>query len=214
MDSVSAKLEELGIKAQQLDPVTGKFYDNSTTIKGIAMDALKNGWNDNQLMQHLGDNAQILFTGGGTIGSSVEKIKQQALLYGVNIDNNYLKSIQYSLLDPTDARDTTYYLNEMKNQAMDLYKPFADSIKSGRSLYEVTNNYRNQMATLLEVDPANISWSDLMGKVVDNQTGNARTFADFTKQLKQDPLWQYTKNAKETYSNMALDLMRQFGFVG
>lgn len=214
IDNVSAKLETLGVRAQQIDPATGKFYDNSTTIKGIAMDSLKNGWNDNQLMQHLGDNAQLLFTGGGTIGSSIDNIKRQALLYGVNIDDNYLKTIQYSLLDPTDARDTQYYLNEMKNQAIDLYKPFADSIKSGRSLYEVTNNYRQQMATLLEVDPSNISWNDLMSKVVDGTTGNARTFADFNKQLKQDPLWQYTKNAKETYSNMALDLMKQFGFVG
>jgi hypothetical protein len=53
-----------------------------------------------------------------------------------------------------------------------------------------------------------------MGKVVDNTTGNARTFADFTKQLKSDPLWQYTRNAKETYSNTALDIAKMFGFMG
>jgi hypothetical protein len=39
-------------------------------------------------------------------------------------------------------------------------------------------------------------------------------FADFNKALKQDPIWQYTKNAKETYSNMALDLGSTFGYVG
>lgn len=214
IDSISAKLETLGIRAQQVDPVTGKFYDNQDTIKGIAMDAIKNGWNDNQLLQHLADNSQVLFTGGGTIGSAVDNIKKQALMYGIKIDDNYLRTIQQSLLDPTDSRDQVYYMNEMKNQAIDLYKPFADSIKAGRSLYEVTNSYRNQMSQLLEVDPSNISWQDLMGKVVDKTTGNARTFADFTKQVKQDPLWQYTKNAKETYSNMALDLMKQFGFMG
>jgi len=53
-----------------------------------------------------------------------------------------------------------------------------------------------------------------MGKVIDKDTGNARTFADFNKQLKQDPMWQYTRNAKETYSNMALDIARMFGFAG
>jgi hypothetical protein len=70
------------------------------------------------------------------------------------------------------------------------------------------------MANLLEVDSTAISWNDLMGKVVDNSTGNARTFADFTKQLKSDPLWQYTRNAKETYSNTALDIAKMFGFMG
>jgi hypothetical protein len=212
--NVAASLEKLGIRAQQVDPVTGKVIDNNVTIQGIAMEAVKNGWTDVQMLQHLGDNAQLLFTGGGTIGSSVDNIKKQALNYGINIDSNYLNTIQRSLLDPTDGRDTQYYLNEMKAQAMDLYKPFASSIKEGRSLYEVTNSYRNQMATLLEVDSTNLTWKDLMAKVVDPTTGNARTFADFNKQVKQDPLWQYTKNAKETYSNTALDLMKQFGFMG
>jgi hypothetical protein len=27
-------------------------------------------------------------------------------------------------------------------------------------------------------------------------------------------LWQYTRNAKETYSNTALDIAKMFGFVG
>ena len=212
--NVAASLEKLGIRAQQIDPVTGKVVDNAKTIQGIAMEAVKNGWTEIQTLQHLGDNAQLLFTGGGTIGSSVDNIKRQALNYGIAIDNNYLDTIQRSLLDPTDGRDQQYYLNEMKAQAMDLYKPFASSLKEGRSLYEVTNSYRNQMATLLEVDSTNVTWKDLMAKVVDPTTGNARTFADFNKQVKQDPLWQYTKNAKETYSNTALDLMKQFGFMG
>lgn len=214
IDSVQSKLETLGIQATQVDPVTGKFYDNSKVIEGIAMNAIKNGWNDSQLMQHLGDTAQLHFTGGGSIGSSVDTIKKQALMYGVSIDNNYLNTIQHSLLDPTDGRDSQYYMNEMKNQAMDLYKPFAQSIKDGRSLYEVTNSYRSQMANLLEVDSTNVSWKDLMNKVIDPKTGNARMFSEFTKEVKADPLWQYTKNAKDTYSNMALDLMKQFGFMG
>jgi hypothetical protein len=212
--NVAAKLENLGIRTQQVDPVTGKVYDNTQTIQGIAMSKLQNGWTDVQLTQHLGDNAQLLFTGGGTIGSSVSQIRNAALSYGINLDKNYLNTIQTSLLDATDGRDTTYYLNEMRNQAMDLYKPFAESIKSGRTLYEITNNYRTKMADLLEVDPENLSWKDMMNKVIDPTTGNARMLSDFTKQVKQDPLWQYTKNAKETYSNMAVDLMKQFGFIG
>jgi hypothetical protein len=212
--NVAATLEALGVRAQQVDPVTGKVYDNTQTIQGIAMSAIQNGWTATQLTQHIGDNAQLLFTGGGAIGSSVSKIRDAARDYGINLDKNYLNTIQTSLLDATDGRDTQYYLNEMRNQAMDLYKPFAESIKQGRTLYEITNNYRTKMSGLLEVDPENISWKDMMNKVIDPTTGNARMESDFIKQVKQDPLWQYTKNAKETYSNMAVDLMKQFGFLG
>jgi hypothetical protein len=213
-DTISSKLESLGIQATQVDPITGKFYDNSKVIQGIASMAMMNGWDDNQLNQHLAETAQLHFTGGGTIGTTIDNIKLNAMKYGVSVDDNYLKQIQFSLLDPSDGRDSQYYINEMKNQAIDMYKPFSDQIKNGRTLYEVTNNYRTKMGTLLETDASNISWKDLMGKVIDPTTGTARMESDFIKQVKQDPLWQYTKNAKETYSNMALDLMKQFGFVG
>jgi hypothetical protein len=213
-DSVSRQLESLGIKTTQIDPVTGNFVDNTKVIQGLASLKLLNGWSDAQFTQHLAENAQVHFSSGGVIGSSLDTIKRQALAYGISIDKNYEKQIQFSLLDPTDGRDAQYYMNEMKNQAMDTYKPFAESIKQGRSMYEITSNYRTKMANLLETDSTNVTWQDLMGKVIDPKTGTARMESEFIKQVKKDPLWQYTKNAKETYSNTALDLMKQFGFIG
>jgi hypothetical protein len=216
MDLINAKLDVLGISAMSTDPATGKLIDNSEFIKGLAMQTIQNGWDDTQLEDFIATKSNIMFTGGGTLGSTLEKVKNQAYMYGIKIDSALEKEINFSLLDPNDGRDANYWLYSVKQQAMDspTYKPFAESLKAGRSLYEVTNNYRQQMANLLEVDSTLITWDDLMGKVVDNTTGNARTFADFTKQVKQDNLWQYTKNAKETYSNMALDLAKTFGYMG
>lgn len=215
IDSITAKLEALGI-GQKIDPLTGRAIDNTDFIKGIALKAIENNWTDSQLENYLSTRGDVLFTGGGTIGSYYDRVKQTAYLYGITLDDNMKKAINTSLLDPLDGRDVNYWLNSVKEMSYDApqYKPFADALKAGRSLYEVTSSYRNQMASLLEVDSTAISWDDLMGKVVDKTTGNARTFADFTKALKQDPLWQYTKNAKETYSNMALDLAKMFGFAG
>jgi hypothetical protein len=216
MSTIAAKLDTLGISAMSTDPATGKLIDNSEFIKGLAMQTIQNNWDDAQLEDFLATKSTVMFTGGGTLGSTLEKVKNQAYMYGIKIDSALEKEINFSLLDPNDGRDGNYWLYSMKQQAMDspTYKPFSESLKAGRSLYEVTNNYRQQMANLLEVDSTAITWDDLMGKVVDNTTGNARTFADFTKQVKQDKLWQYTKNAKETYSNMALDLARTFGYIG
>jgi hypothetical protein len=216
MQLINSKLDVLGISAMSTDPATGKLIDNSEFIKGLAMQTIQNNWDDSQLEDFIATKSNIMFTGGGTLGSTLEKVKNQAYMYGIKIDSALEKEINYSLLDPNDGRDANYWLFSVKQQAMDspTYKPFAESLKAGRSLYEVTNNYRQQMANLLEVDSTLITWDDLMGKVVDNTTGNARTFADFTKQVKQDQLWQYTKNAKETYSNMALDLAKTFGYMG
>jgi hypothetical protein len=214
--SVTDKLEALGVSVQVKDPVTGKLVDNSEYIRGIAMDAIKNGWDDNQLENWLAEKGSIIFTGGGTLGTYFDKVKQTAFMYGAQLDDNMQKEINLSLLDPNDGRDVNFWVNSIKQDAINnpQYKPFQESLRQGRTLYEVTNSYRQQMANLLEVDSTAITWNDLLGKVVDGTTGNARTFADFTKALKQDPLWQYTRNAKETYSNMALDLAKMFGFAG
>lgn len=216
MDSTLAKLETLGIQVKQIDPTTGKVTDNSEYLKGIAMKAIENGWDDDQLENYLSTQGSIVFTGGGTLGSYYDRVAQQAFLYGVPLDATMKQTINTSLLDPVDGRDVNYWLKTVKDMAYDApqNKPFLPALQQGRNLYEVTNSYRQQMASLLEVDSTAITWNDLMGKVIDGNSGNARTFADFTKQLKQDPLWQLTRNAKETYSNTALDIAKMFGFMG
>jgi hypothetical protein len=216
MDSTLAKLETLGIQVKQIDPTTGKVTDNSEYLKGIAMKAIENGWDDDQLENYLSTQGNIVFTGGGTLGSYYDRVAQQAFLYGVPLDATMKQTINTSLLDPVDGRDVNYWIKTVKDMAYDApqNKPFLPALQQGRNLYEVTNSYRQQMASLLEVDSTAITWNDLMGKVIDGNSGNARTFADFTKQLKQDPLWQVTRNAKETYSNTALDIAKMFGFMG
>ena len=214
--SIAGKLEALGVQIRSIDPVTGKVIDNTELIKGIALETIKNNWTDDELENYLSTKSEIIFTGGGTLGSYLDRVNQTAYLYGMSLDNNVKNAINTSLLDPLDGRDVQYWINSVKQMAYDApqNKPFLASLQAGRSLYEVTNSYRSQMANLLEVDSTAITWNDLMNKVIDSETGNARTFADFTKSLKADPLWQYTRNAKEVYSNTALDLAKMFGFQG
>ena len=213
-DYVQQQMEKLGIKIRDIDPVTGKVIDNTTMVQGIAMEAIQNGWSEAQLQEHLATKSEVIFTGGGVVGSYIDQLKSQALKYGVNLDKNQLSYMQRDLLNPADGKDAQYYLNSIKQQSIDANPWFAASLKEGRTLYDVTSTYRNQMANLLEIAPENITWNDLMNKVVNKEKNAANTFADFTKSVKQDPLWQYTRNAKETYSNMAVDLMKQFGFMG
>lgn len=211
---IQSQMENLGIAVRSIDPVTGKVIDNTSMVQGIAMESIQNGWNESQLQEHLATKSEVIFTGGGVVGSYIDQLKNQALKYGVNLDKNQLNYMQRDLLNPADGKDAQYYLNSIKQQSIDANPWFAASLKEGRTLYDVTSTYRNQMASLLEVAPENITWNDLMNKVVNKDKNAANTFADFTKSVKQDPLWQYTRNAKETYSNMAVDLMKQFGFMG
>jgi hypothetical protein len=219
-DAVRQRLEALGIRLNQIDPTTGKMMtpeEYNKRVNGIILETVKNDWTDAQLDNYLSTKSDIIFSGGGSIGSSVRRITDNAWKYGIELDDRYKKSINQSLLDTMDGRDESFWYEEMKRQSADLYSPFAEGLNQGRTLYDMTRNYRTQMASLLEMDESSIKWNDLMKYAtktgVDGKPSKS-TFAEFTKSIKNDPLWQYTKNAKETYTNQALSLLRDFGIVG
>ena len=183
-------------------------------LSGLVEKAIANGWTTAQVQHYVATNAGFHFTGGGVIQSGIDQLTKNANLYGISLDSTFKNSMQTDLADPTSGRDINYWNNQFKQMAMDMYKPFAKTIADGGNLYTATYNYRNQMASLLEVAPDAISWKDLMGGVIDGNSGNARTQDDFIRQVKQNPLWQKTANARQTYMGVANDLMSMFGITG
>lgn len=220
IDAIEAGLERLGVNLNRIDPITGKVMtpeQYTEAVKGVALEAMKNGWNDAQIQNYLATKVDVVFSGGGTIGTSSSRVKSWADRYGISLNDSYVKSINASLLDPNDGRDEQWWYNEMQRQAAEQYSPFAGGLSQGRTLQDMTSNYRDTMANLLEVDPMSISWKDLMGYAVStDDKGNQvkTTMSDFVKKVKQNPMWQTTRNAKETYTSMGMDLLKEFGIVG
>jgi hypothetical protein len=212
--AIEKNLADLGIAVNNVDPATGKLIDNSKILSGLVEKAIANNWSDAQIQHYVATNADFHFTSGGLIQNHLDAITKNSNLYGITLDPVLKQSIQTDLADPTSGRDYNYWNNQMKQMAMDTYKPFAKAIADGGNLYTATYNYRTQMANLLEVAQDAISWKDLMGGVIDSNTGNARTQDDFIRQVKQNPLWQKTANARQTYMGVANDLMSMFGITG
>jgi hypothetical protein len=92
-----------------------------------------------------------------------------------------------------------------------------DSVKklmdAGNDLSDVYQPYRQSMAAVLEIPFDKIDLSDptLTNAITDK--GNMTIF-DFKKSLRKDARWQYTDNAREEVSNVALKVLKDFGFQG
>ena len=69
------------------------------------------------------------------------------------------------------------------------------------------------MASVLEINPETINLND---KVLRSAIGPDKEMSlyDFQKMLRKDDRWQYTSNAKEEVSGIALGILRDFGFQG
>jgi hypothetical protein len=119
--------------------------------------------------------------------------------------NNFTKQVQ-------DGTDLKVIQNQIRSIAAN---GMPDNVKKllneGVDLETVYAPYKNLMASVLELNPESIDLKDPTLRLAfgpDKET----TIYDFEKALRKDYRWQYTDNAKRDVSNVALKVLRDFGF--
>lgn len=84
-------------------------------------------------------------------------------------------------------------------------------IDQGSDLTDIISPYRATMADELELPYTSI---DVTDSFVQNALSSNMSLADMRKKLREDSRWQYTDKAKESVSNAALKVLKDFGFQG
>lgn len=92
-----------------------------------------------------------------------------------------------------------------------------DSIKemvaSGVDLETIYQPYKNRMAAILEINPETININDSTLRSAIGPDKEMPLY-EFEKALRKDSRWQYTNNAKNEVSNIALRVLKDFGLQG
>lgn len=92
-------------------------------------------------------------------------------------------------------------------------KAIADLLNSGTDLATIYQPYKSAMAQVLELNPNDIDITDpALTKAISGD--KTMTSYEFQRLLRKDPRWQYTNNARAEVSNVALKVLRDFGFQG
>lgn len=89
----------------------------------------------------------------------------------------------------------------------------AKMIASGTDLSSIYQPYRNRMAAVLELPADQISMDDPSLRTAIRPEGPMSLY-DYEKALRKDVRWQYTNNARETVSDAAMRVLKDFGFQG
>jgi phage tail protein X len=84
-------------------------------------------------------------------------------------------------------------------------------IDQGQDVTDIINPYRATIADELELPYNSI---DVTDSTIQSALAANMGLADLRRQLRQDSRWQYTDKAKESVSNAALKVLRDFGFQG
>lgn len=88
-----------------------------------------------------------------------------------------------------------------------------DLLGQGYDLDSIYSPYRTAMANTLELDPNTISLSDPALRMGIGKEGDMNLY-DFERSLRKDNRWQYTQQARGEVSDVALRVLRDFGFTG
>ena len=186
---------------------TGKYADPNTgkPIKGLAKDVKKAA----KIIGGLGKTAETLKA--DTRSLTIQSIQGVANSNGVTLSPQQLE--QYAL-DVQNGKDVKVIQNQIRTLAgLGMPENVRKLLGEGVDLDTIYSPYRQAMGSILEINPGTIMLNDPVLRSAIGPNGEVSLY-DFQRQLRKDPRWQYTNNAREEVSSAALQVLRDFGFQG
>jgi hypothetical protein len=185
---------------------------DEATFNSIMQSAYDKGLDDNQI------DLQALSKFKGTIGGEtlgrVQSLEEYAKSFGMSYSPTTLNSWSQGIVSGTN---TIFDIQEkIRRDSASAYPVFADDINKGTSVDALASAYKNSMATILEIDADTISYNDPTFRRALQYVGPdgkpaVKPIWQFEAELRQDPRWDLTDNARATVDSLSLKVLRDFG---
>lgn len=151
---------------------------------------------------------------GGSAGANLTALKQAAAANGFDLQEVYGDKLNDWITRMAQGESVETFKSLIRDRAaIGLPDKVANLLRQGLDLEDIYSPYRNIMASVLELEPDSIKLTD---PTLTNAFGADRELPlyEFKRSLRKDPRWQYTDNAREEVSSVALNVLRDFGFQG
>ena len=177
-------------------------------------------WLDTKIKNQLGSGMQEINTLNipeGPSGKYFVGIKNLAASNGLMLSDSAATSYANGIVSGKMDENTVY--NTLRESAANAFPSLGDKIKAGIDLKTLADPYIQSMSNILEVPDTGIDLFDpkirgaLSFTLPDGKVGT-KSIYDFEKELRQDPRWQYTNNARQQASSVAATVLKDFGFMG
>lgn len=151
---------------------------------------------------------------GGRAGKNLADLVKTAKANGLDLNKAFGGQVQNWLQNIEQGESVDTYKQIIRSVAkLGLPDKVGGLLDQGVDLETIYSPYRRQMASLLEVDEDAINLDDPLLRAAIGPD-KEQTLYDYKKMIRKDPRWQYTDNAREEVSDIALEVLRDFGFQG
>lgn len=189
-------------------------------LRTLADENLINGWNEAQINARVADYIKFSSdpTTGfqdliGAAGTVEDKIRGFAKKMGVEVDNQWVLDKARAAVQA--GNDTQAAEDFIRARAKEKYTAYANELDTS-TVEDLSYNYRASMSNLFEIGIDEISMNDSMLKeamAAGDGQGGKKNLYQFEQELRKDPRWAKTKNAKESSSTIVNDVLSTFGLI-
>jgi len=154
----------------------------------------------------------------GAAGTTQEELKRLARANGVSYNDNWYASASRAVVG--GVKTLQDYENDIRRQAASAFPVYAEQIKAGQDVADIASPYIQRMSALLEINPNDIDLFDnsikqaLSGRNPETGKAETKSLWQFENDLRKDPRWQYTNNAREATSSITNGILKKWGLSG
>lgn len=192
----------------------------SQELEDFAEESRLMQWTDSEIDENLRPllETQVVAAEPGSLMGTAGDVETQLLSWsrqnGLTLTRQsigrYISNITTGVQTIEDAKQDI-----RKTYLAGMYPAWAERINAGDDPAAIFEPYRNTAANLLEME--DIGFDDPIMKRAAQYVGAdgkpmQLPMYQFEKEIRQDPRWQKTNNAHESYARMAQDVLRMFGF--
>jgi hypothetical protein len=200
-------------KVEQRKRLIGKGINlDETTFNSVLQDAYDRGLDDAQIdLQALSKFKGAI--GGDTLGK-VQSLEEYADTFGMSYTKTTLDSWSQGIFSGTNTLSDIQ--EKIRRDSASAYPIFADDINKGTSVDALASAYKSSMANILEIDADTISYTDPTFRRALQYVGAdgkpaLKPIWQFESELRQDPRWDLTDNARATADSLSLKVLRDMG---
>ena len=221
--SLNQTLDQLNSLSGQLGmPLTAQEAHAIATSALLSGNSANTQWLTEQIGQKQNYHGLDSTNGlEGGMAATVQQLEQLAAAYGQKADPATLAMHAKAILTGQQTLDT--FRQAFMDRAISAFPGLADQLKAGQTVSDIAQPYIQSMSQLLEINPSQVDlFTPLVRRALQGtQTQGGRQTTpqqvplwQFENQVRQDPRWQYTSNAKQAAASTALYLGGQWGFDG
>lgn len=196
--------------------IPGTMEENKALLEQMVWGVIINGWTDAQLKYQANTYVQFQKEGilAGEGGQFQMKLAELAYANGVELDPEWYRIWYRGIMRGSATQEQA--MRDIRNRAAAMFAGFKDQILAGQNVIDLASPYITGMAQILELAPGDIDlYSTDIKKALNYKDKNgvlgSMPLWMFQNELRKDPRWLQTNNAREGLMTVAHQVARDFG---